>query len=285
MSRKSATILGSEYRLMESKITGRTYRISISLPLASFESTNKSWPFVTPLEKWPVVYLTDANWYFGMVTEITRQMSWCESTTEAIIVGIGYPEDENPQESWRSAVAGRDYDYTPARDEVMEKYDSDWLERKVISGGAPRFLQFIKQELIPVIESEYSADPCKRVLAGHSRGAMFATFALFEEPSLFDTYLIASPVLSDSERYYFKLEEAFSRKHKRLKARVFLSAGDLEEDAKETTVTDVLRFAAILESRKYKGLTLRKQIFPNLNHCKVGAVGFQTGLKFALYKK
>jgi hypothetical protein len=114
---------------------------------------------------------------------------------------------------------------------------------------------------------------------------MFATFSLFEEPNLFDTYWIASPSLSDSDRYYFKLEEAFFRKHKRLRARVFLSAGGLEEDAKDTTVTDVLRFAAILESRKYKGLTLPKQIFPNLNHCEVGAVGFQAGLKFALNQK
>lgn len=284
MPAKPATILASQTRLMKSKFTKRTYRISISLPLDSFKTSNRSWPFDNPLKKYPVVYLTDANYYFGMVTEMTRAMSWCGSTTDAIIVGIGYPEDENPPEAWRDAVIGRNYDFTPLHDKETDVEDSKWLKRKVVTGGAPNFLKFIKQELIPAIEKEFPADPKKRVVAGHSLGGLFTAFALFNEPTLFDTYLICSPSLYMHDRLILKLEEQFAKRRKRLPAKVYLSVGELEEGSRDTMVGDLVHLAAMLESRKHKGLTLRKQIFLDLNHCEVVAPGFQAGLKFALKK-
>jgi predicted alpha/beta superfamily hydrolase len=285
MSPKPATILASQTRLIKSKINKRTYRISISLPLASFETSNRSWPFDNPLKKYPVVYLTDANYYFGMVTEMTRAMSWCGATTDAIVVGIGYPEDANPPEAWRDAIVGRNYDFTPAVDEETNVEDSKWLKRKVVTGGAPKFLQFIKQELIPVIEKEFPADPKKRVVVGHSLGGLFTAYALFTEPTLFDSFLICSPSLSMHDRLIFKLEEQYAKRHKRLAAKVYLSIGELEENLQNTMVRDVIQLAATLQSRKHKGLTLRKQIFLDLNHCDVVAPGFQAGLKFALKKE
>ena len=45
-----------------------------------------------------------------------------------------------------------------------------------------------------------------------------------------------------------------------------------------------MRLAAILQGRKYEGLTLVKYVFPDQNHCEVAAPGFQAGLKFALKK-
>lgn len=279
-----ATTLASQTRLMTSKLTERTYRISISLPLASFESANKSWPFDQPLQKWPVVYLTDANFFFGMMTELTRMMSWCGSTHDAIIVGIGYPEDVNPQEAWRDAIVGRTHDFIPLRDEALEKNDTDWLKRPVITGGAPRFLQFIQQELVPMVEKEFPTDPKKRVLVGHSLGGLFAAYALFEAPGLFDTYLVSSPALTANDGYVFKQEEQFAKRRKRLPAKVYLSVGELEESVDDRMVTNAIRFGVILESRKYKGLILHRQIFHGLNHCEVVAPGFQAGLKLALKK-
>lgn len=285
MLAKPATILASQTRLMKSKFTKRTYRISISLPLASFKTSNRSWPFDSPLKKYPVVYLTDANYYFGMATEMTRAMSWCGDSTDAIIVGIGYPEDENPPEAWRDAVIGRNYDFTPVADEKMEKRDSDWLKRKLVTGGAPKFLQFIEQELIPVIEKDFPADPKKRVVAGHSLGGLFTAYALFAAPTLFDTFLICSPALWYGDKTIVKQEERFAKRRKRLDAKVYLSIGELEEDADNSMVGDFVHFAAVLKSRNYTGLTLRKQIFPDLNHCDAVAPGFQAGLKFALKKE
>jgi pimeloyl-ACP methyl ester carboxylesterase len=57
---------------------------------------------------------------------------------------------------------------------------SAWLDRPVKTGGGGKFLSFLKQELIPLIDQTYRADPNGRVLVGHSYGGLFALYALFE---------------------------------------------------------------------------------------------------------
>lgn len=283
MPSKPATIPASLNRLMKSKYSKRKYRISISLPYAYFKSSNKSWPFENPLEKWPVVYLIDANWFFGMVTDIVRNMAWFGNITDAIVVGIGYPDHEDPQETLRDTIAQRFYDLSPVRDETFEKI-GELLECQVPTGGASDFLKFIKGELIPLIEQDFRADPENRILAGHSLGGIFTTFALLEEPGLFDTYIIGSPPLSYGDGFTFKREELFAKRHKKLAAKVHLWVGEHEETADDPGLSNVIRLGAILESRKYKGLMLNKQIFPDLEHSEVIAPGFQAGLKWALIR-
>src|SRR5258705_6060765 len=192
MTSEQATILASEMRLMDSKHTGRKYRITISLPYAYSKPRVEGWPFDDAPAQWPVVYLLDANFYFGMVTDIVRSMAWCGGTTDAIVVGIGYPEAEDPQEAWREAQARRNMDFTPIRSEAREKRIGEMAKRLIRTGDAGHFHKFIKDELIPVIEQDYRADPSRRILAGHSLGGDFAAFALFEEPDLFDTFIIGS---------------------------------------------------------------------------------------------
>jgi uncharacterized protein len=278
-----ATILASEMRMMESTHTGRKYRITISLPLGYSKSPVEGWPFNDIPVKWPVVYVLDANWYFGMVTDIIRPMAWCESTTDAIVVGIGYAEDADPIEAFRESFTRRNIDLTPVRDEDEEKSMEEQHKRPTPTGDAGNFHKFIKDELIPVVEKEYRADPSRRILVGHSYGGLFAAFALFEAPDLFDTLIVGSPT-PYGNRFTFQREEAFAKEHKKLPAKVYLYVGEFEEDINDTTVTDTLRLAAILQGRKYEGFSLVKQVFLDQNHCEVAAPGFQAGLKFALKK-
>lgn len=283
MTSEPATVLASEMRMMESQHTGRTYRITIGLPLGYSRSPGEGWPFNDTPATWPVVYVLDGNWYFGMVTDIIRPMAWCGSTTDAIVVGIGYAEDTDPIEAFRESFTRRDLDLTPIRDEAAEKA-MEAHKRPAPNGDALHFHQFIKEELIPFIEQAYRADPSRRILAGHSYGGLFALFGLFEAPDLFDTLIIGSPTLSYGNRFMFQREEAFAQEHKHLPAKVYLYAADLEEEINDTTLTDTLRFAVILQSRKYKGFSLVKRVFRDQNHCEVVAPGFQAGLKFALKK-
>lgn len=286
MPPKPVTVPASEIRIMRSKHTGQKYRFSISIPYASLKSDRRDWPFNKPLERWPVVYVLDGNWYFGLVTAMIRNMAWFDkwsgTTTDAIVVGIGYPEDEDPQEALCDQTTRRFHDLSPIRDEDTEKLMGSLLMRPVSTGGAADFLNFIRDELIPIIDNEFPTDSRKRTLVGHSLGGTFAAFALFEEPGLFQTYIIGSPWLQYGNRSIFKREETFAKRHKKLAAKVHLSVGENEESLEGTDVSDVIRFGAILEGRNYKGLTLVKQIFADLEHNEVIAPGFVAGLKIAL---
>ncbi len=285
MAAEPATVLASEMHMMESHHTGRTYRITISLPLGYSRSPAEDWPFNDTPATWPVVYVLDGNWYFGMVTDIIRPMAWCGSTTDAIVVGIGYAEDTDPIEAFRDSFTRRDFDLTPVRDEAVEKSMEQAHKRPVPNGDAGNFHQFTKDELIPFIEKAYRANPSRRILVGHSYGGLFALFGLFETPDLFDTLIIGSPTLSYGNRFMFQREEAFAKEHQKLPAKIYLYVGDLEEDINDSTVTDTLRLAAILQGRAYEGFSLVKRVFRDQNHCEVVAPGFQAGLKFALKKE
>ena len=284
MTAAPATVLASEAHIMESHCTGRTYRIAVSLPLGYTASPGEDWPFNKTPAQWPVVYVLDGNWYSGMVTDIIRPMAWCGSTTDAIVVGIGYPEGPDPKEVIRETFTRRDHDLTPTWDEATAQSMEKTFKRPVPNGDAGNFHRFIRDELIPFIEQSYRADPARRVLVGHSYGGLFALFGLFETPDLFQTLVIGSPTLSYGNRFLFGREEAFAQEHKRLPARVYLYAAELEEAIDDTTLTDTLRFGVILQSRNYEGFSLVRHVFEDQNHCEVAAPGFQAGLKFALKK-
>lgn len=281
---KQASLLATELRQIKSKATGKNYQISIALPYTYVDDSIKIGPFEKSLTSWPVVYVLDSNWFFGMITDMVRVMPWFGRTTDAIIVGVGYPEEESLRDTWRKVVALRTHDLTPMQSETSEKYNSEWVKLEVKTGGGSEFFKFIKQELIPLIDREYRTDPAKRILAGHSHGGLFTVFAMFQEPGLFSSYIASSPSLNFAENAMFSLESEYAKNHKRLQAHVYLSAGELEEANDDTTLTDMYRFAALLESRKYKGFSLTKHVFLDNDHCEVTAPAFQAGLKMALKK-
>ncbi len=280
----AVTVLNSELHMMDSQHTGREYRITVSLPLGYSSAPGEDWPFNDTPDKWPVVYVLDGNWYSGMVTEIIRPMSWCGSTSDAIVVGIGYPEGQNSIESFRESFTRRNADLTPVRDEAEEKSMEARHKRPTPSGDSGNFLKFMQNELIPLVEKDYRADPSRRILVGHSYGALFGLFAMFEAPDLFSALILGSPTLRYGNRFTFQREEAFAKAHTSLPAKVYLYVGELEEDINDTTMTDTLRLAAVLQGRNYEGFSLVKQVFADQNHCEVAAPGIQWGLKHALRK-
>ena len=282
MKPSPVTILGSETHIMDSQHTGRTYRITISLPLGYAAPSGADWPFHDAPDRWATVYVLDGNWMFDMVTGMIRPMSWCGSTTDAIVVGIGYPEDNDPMEAFRLSFTRRDHDLTPVYDTEVEQAMTASHKRPVPNGDAGNFHNFIKHELIPFIEKEYRADPLNRILVGHSYGGLFGLFGMFETPDLFHILILGSPTLSYGNRFTFQQEEAFAKQHKKLPARVYLFVSEQEESLDDQTLTETLRFAAILEGRNYEGFSLVKRIFPDLNHCEVAPAGIHAGLVFAL---
>ena len=171
-----ATIPGTEVRTIKSRNVNQEYRVSVAVPYSYLSK---------PRKHYPGIYLLDANWYFGMVTELTRIMALCGRFPETIIVGIGYPIDVHSHAAFKQVAALRSRDLTPIVDRQREAQDAKELKvPRVRTGGARRFLQFIRTELIPVIEGEFRTNSTDRVLAGHSYGGLFVLYALFHQPKL-----------------------------------------------------------------------------------------------------
>lgn len=241
----------------KAEANGREYRVFVSTPTAR-----------KPDAPLPVLYALDANGGFGTVVETTRMMMLGNEIEQMIVVGIGY------NAGLREMMGLRNF-------ELSTSHDPAFVERaaqqgQVIEegglGGAPGFLQFIAEQLAPFIESEYGGSADDRGIWGFSLGGLFATFALLQPEPVFQRYIIGSPSLWWHDRAMFELEEERAERGGRLDARVFLSAGELEElpTAGPMTafrmVSNAIEMAGRLGSRGYDGLDIKTHIFPGESH-------------------
>ena len=271
----SAIVPSTEVRYVTSSNTNQEYRVSIALPYSYGDKDAAD-------KKYPTIYLLDGNWFFDMVTGMMRLMTGDGIVPRVIVVGIGYPTDDSYEaESFYETYSLRSRDLTPITDKVWEgKIKESTPIDHIATGGAAQFLKFIKKDLMPVVETEYRVDINSQILAGMSMGGLFVLYALFHETDLFQGFIAASPSTWFGDRHIFSIEDNYAQKQNDLAANLYLSAGQKEETEKSRTVSSLFRLSALLESRDYKGFTLKNQVFENLNHSTAGVSGFQLGLRW-----
>jgi predicted alpha/beta superfamily hydrolase len=152
--------------VLRSEVLDQMRTIYVGLP-ASYHQSSRSYP---------VLYLLDANWHYPVVVSQARYLSECDASDviapEMIVVGI--------------ESIDRDQDFTPTH---VPEYKSMSFPT---SGGAPKFLQFLEKELIPLIDDTYRTVD-HRVLAGWSFGGLFTVYSMLEAPELFNAYIGVSP--------------------------------------------------------------------------------------------
>ena len=71
------TIPNTEVRMVSSSNVGQEYKIFVALPHSHTDGDNS----------YPVLYVLDANWAFGLITETIRLLQLGEELPETIIVG------------------------------------------------------------------------------------------------------------------------------------------------------------------------------------------------------
>lgn len=271
---KFVTLRSTQEYILKSSTVGRSFRISIALP-ASYDNSEAS--------SYPVIYLLDAGWHFGAVTDMTRMMSAFGKLDETIIVGIGYPFSNQLNEAFQKIVFQRITDLSPAKDEAQEQRLNERLNRTDFeTGGGPTFLSFIKSELLPFVESRFKVNASQCTLAGHSLGGSFALYTMFHDTGLFQNYLAASPGLFVADYVPFRYEEAFAMSNDTLPVNLYLSVGEDEEDflPQYGMVSDFFKFTALLKGRDYGKLCLVSELLRNCDHGASAVPAFQNGLRF-----
>ena len=245
---RKVTIKDTEVREIKSEsVKDMVYEIHVALPSNYSESD----------ENYPVVYYLDAYYWGGIVIETYRLLRAFNEIPPLILVGISYP-DATGTEAFR--YRSRDFIPTEINEQNMGEYV---VASPPASGGANKFLAFMKEELKPLIERNYRVNKEESGILGYSNGALFGAYVLFHDPSTFNNYLLGSPALDLDDFVTLKYEEEYYSKSKELHAKVFLSAGTEEW---ERIIVSWLKLKNRLESRNYEGLDLMIKAFEGENH-------------------
>lgn len=237
-----------------SEVNGQPYRLYIAPP-AGYAAGDTT--------RYPVLYILDGRRTFPAALTARAFQDIYNGLDEVILVGIG-----NGEETFDAWFAHRWRDYTPSASAATDsavavQFGQD--PATIVSGGGPAFLRVLREEILPLVDAAYRTTG-DRGLTGQSIGGLFAAYALFEAPDLFQRVGIHSPSLWWDDGATFAWEEAFAEAHTALPAHVLLSVGS-EEGA--SMVPPMERLAEALRSRAYDGLTVDAVVFADETHTSV----------------
>ncbi|XHS79832.1 alpha/beta hydrolase [Burkholderiaceae bacterium UC74_6] len=246
------TISNSLLRPLPTTADGRTYQLHIHLP-ASFAKE--------PKRRYPVLYLTDAYWDFPTVVASYDNMVYDKVLPEFIVVGLGY--------------AGQDLDYDALR--LWELSPVPMKGKEDSSGHADRFLGTLEQQIIPLVEREYRADPKHRFLAGSSLGGLFALYAMYAKPALFEGYIAASPAVVVGGDWIIGQAKAYAATGKPINARLYVTGAEYEWPG---FLAGIKRYQALLPELKHPGLAWQSRIIDGERHAGTKAESYARGMRF-----
>lgn len=214
------------------------YLIRVHLP-ASYENEDRDFP---------VLYQLDGSTTTGSVIADYKHLVKQQLIRECIIVSIDYSNHNN-----------RERDFTPTAHKEYKK-----------SGGAQNFLNYLRDELVPKINTDYRTDLAfGNTIRGHSLGGLFTTFAMLQQvdgEALFKNYITESPSWWWDDNYVITQEDQFAESGADLPYRAYFSVGELEHVIMKGGF-EVMRDRML--SRDYPGLQSFFEMLPNQTHLDV----------------
>ena len=216
------------------------------------------------LPAYPVLYTFDEN-DVAMVSGMVRYLSaYNENISPMLIVGIDGGQT-------------RIRDLTPTHSLIdnLGKEDTDpnsWLKD---SGGGERFAQFIRDEVMPYVESHYKAGPFK-MLAGHSVGGLETLYCFEAHPEMFDAYFAISPSL------WWEKGALISKTEVKLKELAGKNKFVFLADCPETgPFSDYIqKFDVMMKANKPSSLSYEHVFYPTENHGRIAAKAYYDALRY-----
>jgi predicted alpha/beta superfamily hydrolase len=268
----------TEVRDVHARALNRDYQVFVALP--------DSYRTSATTRRYPVVFVTDANYAFPVTRGIAQRLTKHAGLEDVIVVGLSYARGDTPAYSRRR-------DYTPSVPRG-QSYVSDMPGRAVAFGEAQAYGRFLAEDVLPLIAAHYRADMNRKIFVGHSYGSLLGLQLLLSEPKTFDHYILGSPSLWFDRGVMFEREQAYAAGHKDLPASVFFGIGGREtlaanvkrSHAEETAdmVADLCDFDAALKTHRYPGLKSRLQVFADEDHASVFPLVLTHGLRMYLKK-
>jgi predicted alpha/beta superfamily hydrolase len=196
------------------QLTTRIVRSGEGLDYTIFVSAPEGPP---PPGGFPVIYVLDANAWFGAAAEIAR-LNELEGGP-AIVVGVGYPVDTLYDPPRRA----HDFTLGPPVTPQSSYAGADF-------GGADAFLRFLRVTLRDDIGRSFEINRRRQTLFGHSLGGYFVLHALFSQPDAFDVFVAASPAIWWDAEALAKEEARFEAAPPNPGPRVLITVGGSEQE-------------------------------------------------------
>jgi predicted alpha/beta superfamily hydrolase len=214
---------------IQSSNASASYEIKVALPV-NYDKQNK---------KYSTIYVLDGEDNFNFVAHHSKELSNKYSKENALIVSIGYGND-------------RSFDYTPTKSNHN-------------GGGAEQFFKFIEKELIPKMETDFSADTNRtgRAILGHSFGGLFCVYAFAKHNEVFGNYIILSPSIWYDNEIVLEYELENRANIKNEDQVVYLGIGELENSGRMQAPFEA--FYQILNNN-YSSIRLAKHSVQYMDH-------------------
>lgn len=197
---------------------------------------------------YPVMYVLDGSWHFHHASGIVQFLSSRGVIPPTILVAV--------------VNVDRNRDFTPTH-----------IDKDPVSGGADKFMSFITDELMPQINKDYRTNPYE-ILVGHSLGGTFATYALLNNPEVFDAYIAISPYLMFDDNMLLKKAETDLQTSYNPHQNFYMTLGD-EPKYTESVNT----FVKMVKSASPKGLEFNYTHMPNEDHNSIPHISIYNGLE------
>ena len=232
---------------LHSTILNEDRRVIIHLP--------RNYPLNTT-DEYPVMYVLDGTSQDQHTADKITVLSDAGLVPDAIVVGIP------------NTRGNRDRDQTPP----FMRTSVDDANSPL--GGGDKFLAFIEQELIPLIDRTYRTSGYK-TLTGNSRGGLLVLYSLFERPNLFQARFCYSTPVWRFDDMMIKKMVAFLRSPTQLKGFLFMSAGANEN---EGIVGGLARMTEALNKNKKQQLKWATYSTPHAVHGNNARISTSRGL-------
>lgn len=246
-------------RVVRAAANGHAYRISVFTPDAA-----------PPEGGFPSMIVLDGTALFATVAETANRLSRRPEVTgvrPAVIIGIGH-DGEGLYD-----LAQRHRDFTPGP--AADCAEANQHE----TGGADRFLDFLIDEVLPLVAQTVALDPARHALAGHSLAGLFTLHALASRPAVFTAYGAISPSIWWNKDGVMRAISGLSNPTPRL----FLAAGARERLASgaprggRRTVESIEELGVLAATRIETALN----IFTDEDHGSVVSVATTRFLRFS----
>ncbi|MCF2901235.1 esterase [Pseudoalteromonas sp. OFAV1] len=200
-----------------------------------------------PNKRYPVIYRLDGAGNLPLINAVLERLQQDDQAPEVIVVAI---ESTN-----------RLRDFYPTVNKELQGPVGE-------GGGAAKFLAFVEQELMPLVNKQYRTHDY-RVIAGASAAGVFALYAMQADPELFQAHIAYSPAVWWNYGAPAKSLNTFVTKAKSINSYVYMNIGE-EAGIMRERYDDMQQ---TMQNSKVQNLRFKSDAFAGVSHNLTSAAG------------